>query len=190
MIFRKKLPYLFILTLLVASCNREKFDTEDSDFQNIYNNLIDDGNDWEVTMDTEVHAYDFILSEDRTIKSIGYQSHSDLTSTEYVIGILNNIDSSIVYSEGHLFNSDDISYAIPSSTVNLESGVPYTISRIQTNWATYITQTIGHGVRTDSTHYPVSNGVLTITETNSHDYGETNYYLTDYILPRIDLVFE
>jgi hypothetical protein len=181
---------LFILlSIALISCNKGKFKTNDSDFQHIFNDLVKSGHKADVTWDAEVHSYTFILNENKSIKSFGYQSHSSLSSTEYLIEIINNTDSSIVYSGGHLFSSNDISYVTPNSQLNLQSGVHYTLNRIQTNWGQYITETIGHLVKTEQSDYPLSFGSLTITETSFHDDGSSSSWQKFRALPRVDLVF-
>jgi hypothetical protein len=94
-----------------------------------------------------------------------------------------------VYSGGHQFSSTDISYVTPNSQINLQSGVHYTLNRIQTNWGQYITETIGHIVKTEQSDYPISYGSLTITESNFHDYGSSSSWQKFKALPRVDLVF-
>mgnify|MGYP006901764163 CR=1 FL=1 len=186
----KKSSFLLLLVFALMSCKKGKVKTNNSDFQNIYNNLIDSGNKTDNTWDAEVHSYTFILSENKAITSIGYQSHPDLSSTDYLIDIINNNDSSIVYSSGHRFNSNVLAYVTPNSPIVLQSGVSYTLNRIQTNWGQYITETIGHLVHTAPSDYPITHGVLTITETNFHDFGSTNSWAKFQALPRIDIVFD
>lgn len=176
--------------IALISCNKEKFHTYDSDFQELYNELIDNGHDHEMTWDSEVHSYSFILSEDKVLSAIGYQSHPDLGGVNYLMEITDDTDSSIIFSENYTFSTSEISYATLSAPLTLMEGVPYTINRIQTNWTTYITETIGNVVMTTSSDYPISFGDLTITESNFHDYGLTNSWSKFLALPRIDLVFE
>jgi hypothetical protein len=185
-----KIFFFSILSIALISCKKDKFETNNSEFENIYNDLIDSGNETDITWDAEVHSYSFTLSENRSITSIGYQSHSDLSTTDYLIEIINNNDSSLIYSSGHQFSSTDISYVSPTSPINLQSGIPYTLNRIQTNWGQYITETIGHIVKTEPTDYPVSYGVLTITETNFFDFGSESSWTKYKALPRIDFVLE
>jgi hypothetical protein len=186
----KKFGFLALILILSIGCKKAKFKTNNSDFQNIYNELIDSGRDADVTWDAEVHAYTFVLSENKAITSIGYQSHEDLASTNYVIEVVNNSDSSIVYSAGHQFSSNDLSYVSPASPIQLQGGVSYTIKRIQTNWGQYITETVGHLVRTEQSDYPVSHGVLQITETSFYDVGTTSPWTKNEALPRIDIVLQ
>ncbi len=187
--FTIKSSLLILISIALISCKKGKFKTNNSDFQHIYNDLIKRGHKADVTWDAEVHSYTFVLNENKTIKSFGYQSQSSLSSTEYLIEIINNTDSSIVYSGGHLFSSTDISYVTPNSQINLQSGVHYTLNRIQTNWGEYITETIGHIVRTEQSDYPLSYGSLTITETSFHDYDNSGSWQKFKALPRVDLVF-
>lgn len=188
--FNTKYFLISILSLTLISCKKDKLDTNNSEFQNIYNNFIGLRNKQEVSFDAVVHSYTFTLSENKSITSIGYQSHPNLSDTDYLIEITNNIDSSTVYSAGHQFSSTAISYVTPTSPINLQSGVPYTLSRIQTNYTQYVTDRVGHLVRTEESDYPVSYGVLTITETNYGDIGESNNWARYHSLPRIDIVLE
>jgi hypothetical protein len=192
MYYSKKVSIIFLLMFVLISCKKGKFKTNDSDFQKIYNKVIKWKNKSRASWDTEVHSYTFKLSENKTLKSIGYQSYSSLQSTDYIIEIINASDSSVVYSGGHKFSSSDISYVSPNYGVQLQSGVTYTITRIQANWVQYITETIGHGVRTEQSDYPLNYGSMTITETNRYDFGDTQIDPSskNTMLPRIDLVFE
>lgn len=52
----KKMGVLTLCTFMLA-CNKGKFKTNNSDFQNIYNKLIKDGNEAKFTWDAEVHSY-------------------------------------------------------------------------------------------------------------------------------------
>ncbi len=188
--FNTKYFLISILSLTLISCKKDKLDTKNSDFQNIYNDFIGMRNKQDMSFDAIVHSYTFTLSENKSITSIGYQSHPNLSSTDYLIEIINNVDSSIVYSAGHQFSSTAISYVTPASPINLQSGVSYTLSRIQTNYTQYVTDRIGHLVPTEESDYPVSYGVLTITETNHGDNGEMNDWAKYHSLPRIDIVLE
>jgi hypothetical protein len=190
MTFTRTSALFVLLSLAFVSCKKGKFKTNDSEFQQLYNGLISAGNEADITWDAEVHSYTFVVNENKSIQSFGYQSHSSLSSTDYIIEIIKNTDSSIVYSGGHQFDSNNMSYVNPTSPINLEAGVSYTLNRIQTNWIQYVTETIGHIVKTEQSDYPISNGPLTITETNFYDYGSTNSWSKFQALPRIDIVFD
>ena len=181
---------LFIcLSILLISCKKGKFKTNDSDFQNIYNGLIKKGHKADITWDAEVHSFTFTLNENKSVRLIGYQSQSSLSTKDYIIEIIKNSDSSIVYSGGHRFKSNALSYIKPNAPINLTSGVSYTLNRIQTNWGQYISETIGHLVKTEQSDYPLSHGSLTITETSFHDYNSSSSWQKFQALPRIDIVF-
>jgi hypothetical protein len=190
MLFNLKNVCVMLVSIALISCEKGKFKTNNSEFQMIYNDLIKSGNEADITWDAEVHAYEFVLSENKSITSIGYQSHANLNSTDYLIEIIDNTDSSIVYSGGHQFSSDKLSYVVPNSPINLQSGVSYTLKRIQTNWGQYITETIGHLVKTEQSDYPLTYGALTITETRFHDDSYTSTWQKFKALPRIDIVLE
>ncbi|MBL7898274.1 MAG: hypothetical protein JNJ99_07050 [Crocinitomicaceae bacterium] len=182
-----KYTFVFISLVTFVSCKKDKLDTRNSEFQNIYNDLIGPGNKQDISFDAVVHSYTFTLSENKTLTAIGYQSHPNLSNTPYMIEIRKNTDSSIVYSSEHQFSSTDISYVSPTSPVNLQSGVSYTISRIQINYTQYVTDRVGHLVPTEESDYPLSFGVLTITETNFGDQVEYQNSSKYHSLPRIDI---
>ena len=188
--FNTRYFLISFLSLTLMSCKKDKLDTKNSDFQNIYNDFIGARNKQDVSFDAVVHSYTFTLSENKSITSIGYQSHPNLSSTDYIIEIRNKVDSSIVYSEGHQFSSTAISYVTPTVPINLQSGVSYTLSRIQTNYTQYVTDRIGHLVPTEESDYPVSHGFLTIEETNYGDIGDSNDWARYHSLPRIDIILE
>ena len=142
-----------------------------------------------------------LLYEIATDESVNVfaKEKANLLVVEYVNGIrgatelieiINNIDSTIVYSGGHQFSSDNLSYVSPNSNISLQSGIPYTLNRIQTNWGQFITETIGHIIKTEESDYPITYGVLTISETNFHDYGSESSWSKYKALPRIDIVLE
>lgn len=185
-----KLLGALLLSLILISCKKESFDTKNSDFQNIYNSLLQSGLKEKETMDNEVHSYTFTLSEDRSLGLIGYESHKELKSTDYVIEIRRNTDSTIVFSGAHQFDSKEMSYVSPLTPVDFQAGVSYTVQRIQTNWGDNIGRTIGKMISTTGSDYPMSHGIMTITDVDFHDYNAVSHSLDYYALPRIDLVFE
>ena len=69
----KNLSFVLLATLAFSSCKKDKFDSQNADFQTLYDNLIDDGKDEELTMDLEIHEYTFTLSEDKALFVIGYK---------------------------------------------------------------------------------------------------------------------
>jgi hypothetical protein len=187
----KKYGYYLLFLIVLSGCKKHKLKTYDSDFQHLYNQLIKPNNKPRVSWDTEVHSYTFILNTDKKVALFGYQSQKELKNTDYLIEIIRNSDSAVIYSDGHQFNDTKISYVAPSYPVNLQSGVAYTLKRIQTNWTQYITETIGHIIRTEESDYPLQYGALTITETDFHDVGSASKDWTKFhSLSRIDLVLE
>lgn len=186
----KNLSFIILLVLIILSCKKDGFDTKNSDFQKVYNNLIADGKTEEFTLDTEVHEYTFTLTEDKVLFVIGYKSHPDLKSTDYTIEIIDNSDSSTIYSEEHQFRSNRISYVTPSLPVSFQSGVSYTVRRIQSNWGSNIALTIGELVKTIESDYPISDGIITITESDFTDSDGAPRGHKFFAVPQIDLVFE
>jgi hypothetical protein len=186
----KNLSFVLFAALAFSSCKKDDFDAQNADFQLLYNNLIDEGKTEEFTMDLEVHEYTFTLSEDKTLFVIGYQSHADLRSTDYTIEIVDNTDSSIIYNQEHQFPERRISYVAPKTPVSFQSGVSYTVRRIQTNWGDNISTTIGTLIKTDEADYPISAGIMTITESDFRAVGENYNSHKFFAIPQIELIFE
>lgn len=165
-----------------VSCNNTT-----SEFQSIYKNMLTSGYEDDISFDTEIHEYTFTLSADREVCLIGYQSQPEISSTPYLIEIVDNSKNVIIYSNSHTFSSTTTSYVIPTATINLQSGLSYTIRRIQTNWGTNIGNTIGRFVRNSSMNFPYSFGIMTITSAGFYQNGGT---LRENGVPFIDLILK
>ncbi len=153
----------------------------------LFQDIINNGHTDQVTFDTEIHEYTFSLSSNKEICGIGYQSQPEIASTPYIIEIFDNSANISIYSESHVFNSSKISYVSPTSTVSLQPGTSYTIKRIQTNWGTFITNTIGRLARKSEMTFPYSSGDMTINSANFYQNGGP---LINSGIPYIDLIFE
>ena len=186
----KNLSLLALFALAFTSCKKEDLADKNADFQKLYSQLIDDGKTEDFTMDTEVHSYSFVLNENKSLFFIGYKSHEDLKSTDYRIEITNEDDGGVVYDGLHKFNHKKVSYVSPNSPVLFESGVSYTVKRIQTNWGENIARTIGELVKTDESDYPIANGIMTITSTEFYDVDASTAGNESIGVPQIDLIFE
>ena len=169
-------------------------DTSVSEFKQIYTSFLSAPTAHEmVLMDSETHEYTFYVSIPKTICSIGYQSAHVDSTVPYLIEIVNNATSAVVYSGSHVFSTTATSYVSLTTTVNLQANVSYTIRRIQTNWGTDIGNTIGRLSQSyDSIGDPVdllpmTSGDLHITSAGFGAIGFEQVY--DY-LPYIDIVFE
>jgi hypothetical protein len=149
--------------------------------------MLSSGYEEDVSFDTEIHEYTFTLSADREVCKIGYQSQPGISSTPYLIEIVDNSNNVIIYSNNHTFSSTTTSYVTPTSTINLQSGLSYTIRRIQTNWKTDITFTIGRLARKNQMDFPYSSGIMTITTADFYQRGGP---LTELAVPYIDLIFK
>ena len=164
-----------------TSCKDSTFN-----FQNLFQSLVTSGYEDKLFIDTEIHEYTFTLSEDKEVCEIGYQSFQDIASTPYLIEIIDTSSNTIMYSDSHVFSSNNTSYVTPSSVINLKAGVPYTIKRIQTDWGMYITNTIGRVAMNDTMNFPYTDGVITITNSKFHQNGGPLY---DTAIPYIELTF-
>lgn len=184
--------YLIVLSLLfVFGCDDDDkpdlCNNTTSEFQSIYKNLITSGYKDDVNFDTEIHEYTFTLSADKEVCKIGYQSQSGISSTPYLIEIEDNSKNVVIYSNSHTFSSIATSYVTPTATINLQSGLSYTVRRIQTNWGTNIGNTIGRLARNRPMNFPYSSGIMTITTADFYQRGGP---LTELGVPFIDLILK
>jgi len=168
-------------------CERNPCDNTTSEFQTIFQSMISSGYTDEVTYDTEIHEYTFTLSANREVCEIGYQSQPAISSASYLIEIIDNSTSSTIYSNNHSFSSAATSYVTPSSIVNLQSGVSYTIRRtiLLSNAGNQFANIIGRIATNSPMSFPYSNGIMTITNADFYQNGGP---LTDSGVPYIDLI--
>jgi len=182
---------LVFSSLIISSCGdddtRQLCDNSNSPFQSLFQSLITSGHTDDVTFDTEIHEYTFTLSSNKEVCEIGYQSQPGIASTAYVIEIFDNLSSTVIYSDLHTFSSTGTSYVTPTSVINLQSGVSYTIKRIQTNWGSNFSNIIGRLARNNPMNFPYTNGIMTITNADFYQNGGP---LTNLAVPYIDIILK
>lgn len=187
-----------ILANILSSCNDRDnnptptaiCDTSVSDFKTIF------GTGGAVTYDYDVHSYNFVLSQNKKVCSIGYQSVPNNVNTSYKIKILQG--TTVIYNQLHTFSSTATSYVTPITPVNLAAGITYTIERWQTNSGNSNTDNVGK-IKLLST-FPYNSGYMSITGSKFYfDSTYTNPNLgtpngtsvtVDSAIPFIDIVFE
>ena len=162
-------------------------DNTSSEFQTIFQSMISSGHTDQVTYDTEIHEYTFTLSANREVCEIGYQSQPAISSTPYLIEILDNSTTTTIYSNNHTFSSTTTSYVTPAVTVNLQSGISYTVRRtiLLSNAGNQFGNIIGRIARNSPMSFPYSNGIMTITDADFYQNGGP---LTNLGVPYIDLI--
>ena len=160
-------------------------DNTSSDFQDLYQSMVTAGYTDDVTYDTEIHEYTFVLTATKELCEIGYQSQPGVATTPYVMEVVDNSTATTIYSDSHTFSSTTTSYVTLTSTVILQANTSYTIKRIQTNWAPNIGNTIGRLARRSSMTFPYSYGIMTITAADFHQNGGP---LTNLGVPYIDII--
>ena len=188
-----KVVILSLTVLLITGCGKKKQVCKDSpqDFKTIYGDLasLDD----KVTMDAEIHEYSFNVSSEQEICKIGYSSFWRVQNKPYTIEIFDHTDSVTLYRDDHKFSSAGTSYIVPSQPVIFLPNHEYSIRRIQTNWGSDITKTVGRiKVSYDLDNpidFPLTSGVLTITGTQFYDEGRVPDS-PNRALPYIDMVFK
>ncbi len=180
---------IFFLALISPGCKNDDppCDYSNSEFQTLYQSLISSGYTDATSYDTEIHEYTFTLSENKEVCEIGYQSQPGIKSTPYIIEISDDQANSLIYSDSHVFSSNETSYVEPTSPIFLQAGISYTIRRIQTHWDGNIGNVIGRLARKDSMNFPYTNGIVTITGANFYQNGGP---LVDMGIPYIDLIFK
>jgi hypothetical protein len=195
-----KLLVILLVSLLLTNCSSDtktvasNCDSSSSEFQSIF------GIGGTVSYDFDVHSYDFVLSQNKTICKIGYQSATYNVSNPYIIKILQG--STVIYSQPHLFNDTAISYVTPTSTINLSAGITYTIERWQTNSGLDNLQNVGL-IKTGTT-FPASSSFMSVVSSDFYfDSSYINPILStpngtiapntsgvDLAIPFIDIIFK
>ena len=165
------------------SCN-----TTNTLFHQIYYNVVAiPGNTELITMDSDVHGYDFTVSSNKTICGVGYQSQPAVSGQYYKIEIIDNTTSTTLFNTFSTFNSTTTSYiSVPNITV--VPGHSYTIKRTLMNDLGNVTNTVGRLV-TSSTYsisFPYTVGDLTITQAN---FGTVSVP-SNFGIPFIDISFQ
>lgn len=163
-------------------------------FNQLYQSVLSNPSNVErVFMDREVHSYTFEVLSNKTICKVGYQSFPDISTIPYLIEIVDNTSNTIIYSGSHVFSSSATSY-VSINPISIVVGRSYTIKRVQTNWAPYITNTIGRMVHNQALSsnlvFPFIVGDLKITGSVLSDYNPINGAQNDMCLPYIDIVFQ
>lgn len=196
-----KLTSLLICLIIpiIISCNDEddsivnkapQCDSSNTTFNQLYNNLVAISPNQDITtMDLETHSYTFEVLTNKTICSIGYQSLPTFNTTPYVMEIYDNTTSTVLYSGSHTFSSTATSY-VSITPIQVVVGHSYTVKRIQTNWGSDISNTIGRLVE-DSTGanliFPATLGNLKITGSSFYSSGDPT---DNWAIPYIDIVFQ
>ena len=190
----KQLITFSLILIAIIGCSQESEDENEqiscneanNDFKNLYTSLINLDHENDVSMDTEIHEYSFILSKNMSVCKIGYQSYPDIKSVPYLIQLVDSASNNVLLSKSQVFSSTQTSYFAPSTNTYLDSGVVYTLKRIQTDWAPYIDNTIGRYARKQNMDFPYNNGIIKITSSNFHQNGGP---VNNFAIPFIDIVF-
>lgn len=188
---------LLFFALLLTSCNNDDnqnqstCNTASTEFNQLYTTTLASNTAYDdfTTMDLLTHEYTFEVSSNKTICSIGYQGNANLyaANVPYLIEIVDNSTSLIVYSGSYAFDSTQTEY-VSITPVNLTAGTSYTIKRTVTNYLGNIANTVGRILRFNGpSPYPVSNATLTIT---ASDFYGTGGPVPNFGIPYIEIVFQ
>ncbi len=135
-------------------------------------------------------AYNFTVSSNQSICQVGLKADATL-NTPYLIEIINNTNSTLLYSGTHSFSSSATSY-VSVGQITVSSGNSYSIKATQTGTAsnskTYF-RCLGNTDKS-ALPFPRTSGSLTIT-------GSYRYYPNlavngnfNQMIPYIDIVFQ
>ena len=135
----KKIALLFLFGSLILSCTPATSPSNpppsvlacssvNTSFQQLYANVLTiPGYSNFVSIDTEVHEYQFKMSTNISICSIGYQSQTAIASVPYKMEIL-DASNAVLYSGNLVFSSGATSY-VPITPVPIVAGQIYTMRR-------------------------------------------------------------
>lgn len=186
-----KLYVILLCVFSIVGCGDDDepspCDNTSSEFQTIFQSMIISGHTDEVSYDTEIHEYTFTLSANREVCEIGYQSQPAISSTPYLIEIIDNFTVTTIYSNNHTFSSTSTSYITPAVIVNLQSGISYTVRRtiLLSNAGNQFGNIIGRIAINSPMSFPYANGIMTITDADFYQNGGP---LTNLGVPYIDLI--
>ena len=196
----KTLSALLLLSMLFASCDNKdnqdtptptdakSCDTSNSQFKQLYAAAPLTN---QITYDSEIHSYNFEVTANHKICSIGYQSQPGLATTPYLMEIedVSTPGSPIVIGTlSALFSSTATSYVSFATPVTVLVGRKYKMKRIQTMWGSNIGLTIGRlkTAPSGAITFPLTFGDLVITSTSLYQMAQTS---NNWGLPCIDIVF-
>jgi hypothetical protein len=196
----------FLLLLFVAlftlSCDSDDdpivtatCDDTNTEFKQLYNQTVASSilNHDIINYDSEIHSYTFEVTTAKTICSVGYQSQPALSTTPYIIEVwdVTSTTPAMVGTVTSMFSSTTTSYVPFTTPIILTVGNIYQVKRIQTNWGTDISNTVGRMVCTVTgapiSTFPFTFGSLKITGSSLYQNAGTQ---TDWAIPYIDIVFE
>jgi hypothetical protein len=190
--------FIWLLSILITglSCRKHEVksscDHSSSSFQAIFQNMTLNEYMDEAFFDTEIHEYSFVLMEDKEVCEIGYQSQPEISSALYLIEIIDSITGTIIYAGNHNFSSSETSFVTPTSMIDLQSGVTYTLKRtiLLDNANGQFINLIGRVARKGEMSFPYTEGTMTITSTNFYQATPSGGgVLLNYAVPYIDLIF-
>ncbi len=178
---KNSLIILFSGVIALFGCKSEGI-CEDSDFlmTNFFEKLLDDGFTDEVTVDAN-HSYTFVLSQDKILCGIGYESQKNVV--DYRIELKNQNDS-ILFNEIMRFNHKRIEYKSVGNIL-LNSQDTFTLTREVNSGAKSSIDHIGRvAIRegSESIIFPITKGQLTIIDVNFDSIPTAKF-----AIPLIDL---
>lgn len=189
-----KFALLLFVSFSFVNCNNDDdnpvyepeavCDTNNSEFDQLYQSIVNNNNVDDFWMDLITHSYNFKLSANKNLCKIGYQAYPGITGSVYEIELKETASQTVLYSGFHSFSDTSTSYI--DAGVTLYAGVEYTISRSY-DPGTFTTDIIGRGVHGPNLSFPANFGDIQILSSNAEGYGGP---VVDFFIPYIDLVFE
>lgn len=163
--------------------------TSNTLFHQIFTNVATAPGDTDiVTYDSEVHEYYFKLSANKTVCSIGYQSHPTLPT--YLIQLRDSTTQTTLFSYTGTFSASATSY-VSVPTVALTAGHIYTVRRIAISYGGLFSNIVGRIAKKNGAmslpSFPYTVGVMSVIGSNFYQNAGA---APIFGIPFIDIVFQ
>lgn len=190
----KKAAILQLLFLSLMGCaptppESMAFETNNTPFQQLSDSLlVSPEYKSQITYDTEVHEYTFVMHRSGNICCIGYQSLPTITGIPYTIELVNR-ENKVLFSGNYTFTAGNLKY-VEAQQIRITANEPYTLRRIMllqeagNNSDNLMGRTIIKKNKTMT--FPVRFGNMTIIGSNFYQNGGP---LQNAGIPFIDFVF-
>lgn len=181
-----------IISMCSIGCRQQQITCDNTNtlFHQIYTNAASaSGNTDRDYMDDTIHEYDFTVSSNEVICSVGYKAY---VAQPYKIEIIDNTTASTLFSNTNTFNTSSTSYvSVPN--ISVIPGHSYTVRRTFAGIGALldlqgkIVMSATPGIFMT---FPKTVGAMTITGSRFYDPHFFAIALPNVGIPFIDIVFQ